>query len=125
MVEAVIGLGSNIDADKHIAQALKALAKVAQVKATSEIMVTKPIGFTQQEDFSNSAVLLHTEDDYDSLKCKLKSIEDALGRDRSRPRFGPREIDLDIIVYDDDIRDDDYYTRDFLQKLVAQVWTKK
>jgi 2-amino-4-hydroxy-6-hydroxymethyldihydropteridine diphosphokinase len=52
-------------------------------------------------------------------------IEDKLGRDRSRPKFGPREIDLDVLMFDGEIVDEDYYTRDFLQILVDQVKKKK
>jgi 2-amino-4-hydroxy-6-hydroxymethyldihydropteridine diphosphokinase len=50
-------------------------------------------------------------------------MEDILGRNRSRPKFGPREIDLDILVWNDEIVDEDYYHRDFLQQLVSEITT--
>jgi len=52
------------------------------------------------------------------LRDILKKIEDALGRDRSGPAFGPRTMDLDIVVWNDKIVDDDYHTRDFLRNSV-------
>ena len=55
------------------------------------------------------------------LKKKLKGIEDQLGRDRSAAKFGPRCIDLDIIVWNGEIVDRDYYTRDFLRQNVSEV----
>ncbi|MCG8580054.1 MAG: 2-amino-4-hydroxy-6-hydroxymethyldihydropteridine diphosphokinase [Bacteroidales bacterium] len=121
----VIGLGSNIEAKVNIPKAVYELKGIGVVLKESKILVTKPIGITDQDDFSNSVILMKVPFSEPQLKTKLKEIEDKLGRDRSRPKFGPREIDLDIIVYDDEIVDDDYYTRDFLQILVAQVWTKK
>lgn len=124
-VYAVIGLGSNISAETKIPEALHELNRIAEVIKTSKVMTTQPIGITEQADFSNSAALILVNMPFEVLNTKLKAIEDKMGRDRSRPKFGPREIDLDIVVYDDEITDDDYYTRDFLKELVNQVWTKK
>ncbi|MBS2213143.1 2-amino-4-hydroxy-6-hydroxymethyldihydropteridine diphosphokinase [Carboxylicivirga mesophila] len=124
-VYAVIGLGSNINAEAKIPEALHELNRIAEVIKTSKVMTTQPIGITEQADFSNSAALILVNMPFEVLNTKLKAIEDKMGRDRSRPKFGPREIDLDIVVYDDEITDDDYYTRDFLKELVNQVWTKK
>ncbi len=125
MNEVIIGIGSNINAGVHIPKAIQALEELGDVSAVSEILITKPIGITDQEDFSNGAILLSTDLEKADLNKSLKQIEDALGRDRSRPKFGPREIDLDIVVYNNKVVDDDYYTRDFLRALVAQVWAKK
>ncbi len=50
--------------------------------------------------------------------AKLKGMEDDMGRDRSRPKFGPREIDLDVIIWNQNVVDEDYYERDFLGQLV-------
>ncbi|MBR8537193.1 2-amino-4-hydroxy-6-hydroxymethyldihydropteridine diphosphokinase [Carboxylicivirga sediminis] len=124
-VYAVIGLGSNISAETKIPEALHELNRIAEVIKTSKVMTTQPIGITEQADFSNCAVLILVKMPFEVLNAKLKAIEDKMGRDRSRPKFGPREIDLDIVVYDDEITDDDYYTRDFLKELVNQVWAKK
>ncbi len=124
-VYAVIGLGSNIQADENIPQSIEELRQIAEVVKVAEIMTTQPIGITEQNDFSNSAVLIRVSMSFEALNRQLKSIEDKLGRDRSRPKYGPREIDLDIVVYDDKITDEDYDTRDFLKKLVGQVWSKK
>ncbi|WP_439185592.1 2-amino-4-hydroxy-6-hydroxymethyldihydropteridine diphosphokinase [Carboxylicivirga taeanensis] len=124
-VYAVIGVGSNINAQENISLALKELRQHVEILKVSEWLQTKPIGITDQADFFNGAVLVKVQAPFDILNRQLKQIEDKLGRDRSRPKYGPREIDLDIIVFDNEVRDDDFYTRDFLQALVKQVWTKK
>ena len=62
---------------------------------------TSPVGFTEQPNFLNSAVLATTKDDPLMLLQKLKSIEREMGRDFNERRFGPRPIDLDIIFYED------------------------
>nr|WP_321450538.1 2-amino-4-hydroxy-6-hydroxymethyldihydropteridine diphosphokinase [uncultured Carboxylicivirga sp.] len=122
MHKAIIGIGSNINADKNIKEALLLLNKIGQVEKVSEIRITKPIGITDQADFQNGVVLIKTDLHQDALNEQLKIIEDRIGRDRSRPKFGPREIDLDIVVFDNVIVDDDYHSRDFLKELVDSVW---
>jgi len=82
---------------------------------------TKPIGNEHQPDFTNGAVKIRTDLDRDALNLLLKRIEDEMGRDRSVPKFGPRTIDLDIVVWNGEIVDEDYYTRDFLQKSVEEI----
>ncbi len=117
----VIGIGSNIDAEKNIPKMLDILKLHVEVVKVSSFIVTKPIGITNQPDFTNGAVKVKTNLDQENLKSLLKTIEDKLGRDRSVPKFGPRNIDLDIVVWNGKIVDDDYYTRYFLQKSVQEI----
>ena len=124
MHTVIIGIGSNINASINIPKAMLLLAEIATVNCSSELITTKPIGITDQQDFTNASVNITTELEADELREKLKSIEDKLGRDRTRAKFGPREIDLDIVVFDNEIIDDDYHTRDFLKTLVDTVWKK-
>ncbi|MBS2097291.1 2-amino-4-hydroxy-6-hydroxymethyldihydropteridine diphosphokinase [Carboxylicivirga linearis] len=122
MHTAILGIGSNINPNENIHQAIILLSEVGHVDQLSEIKVTKPIGITDQPDFSNGAVLITTDLNESELTDQLKLIENKLGRDRSRPKFGPREIDLDIVIFDDVIVDEDYHSRDFLKELVDSVW---
>ena len=121
MNEVIIGIGSNINADENIAKMLEILNQEVAILAVSSMIKTKPIGIENQADFTNGAVKVSTGLDESSLKKLLKQIEDRMGRDRTGPKFGPRCIDLDIVVWNGDIVDDDYYTRDFLQKNVAEL----
>ena len=125
MTDYIIGIGSNINAQSNIKKAIEALKRHGEIHAVSDFVITKPIGITDQDDFHNGALWLSTQLSASELNDCLKSIEDELGRDRSRPRFGPREIDLDIVVNNNEVVDDDYHTRSFLRKAVDQIWEKK
>lgn len=121
MNEVIIGIGSNLDAANNVRRVLEILAEKFELLKVSEFVKTKPIGITEQPDFTNGAAKIRTYLNRDNLENKLKQIEDQMGRDRSAPKFGPRCIDLDIIVWNGEIVDDDYYTRDFLQRSVQEI----
>lgn len=121
MNTCIIGIGSNIDAEKSIPQAIRILTHDVHVLQTSTMLKTKPIGFTDQHDFTNGAVKIETKWSLKKLNKYLKKVEDQLGRDRSQIKFGPRTIDLDIMVWNDEIVDQDYYTRDFLRQSAAEL----
>ncbi len=121
MNEVIIGIGSNINADENIAKMLEILKREVTVLAVSSMIKTKPIGIEDQPDFTNGAVKINTGLDQTDLKKVLKQIEDRMGRDRTGPKFGPRCIDLDIAVWNGEVVDEDYYTRDFLRKSVQEL----
>ena len=118
---AVVGIGSNLDAEKNIALMLELLGTHVQIEKVSSLLITKPIGIINQPDFTNGAVKINTQLDRVQLEVLLKSIEDEMGRDRSAPKFGPRNIDLDLAVWNGEIVDNDYYSRDFLKKSVDEI----
>jgi len=98
-----IAFGANKNnPQKNIALALKKLALTGRVKKVSPVIKTKPEGFLEQPDFYNGALLYQTRLEPQKLLDTLKEIERALGR---KPTFknAPREIDLDIIFYEDKI----------------------
>ena len=119
--EVVIGLGSNIDPEANLEEAVQELKSRFKVSKRSQWTRTKPIGIQDQPDFYNGALLMETELEQQSLKKELKRIEDLLGRDRSLPKFGPRTIDLDILIWNKKVVDEDYYERDFLRKGVEEI----
>ena len=119
--EVVIGLGSNIDPEANLEQAVLELKSRFKVSKRSQWTRTKPIGIQDQPDFYNGVLLMETELEQQSLKKELKRIEDILGRDRSLPKFGPRTIDLDILIWNKKVVDEDYYERDFLRKGVEEI----
>ncbi len=121
MNRAGIGLGSNINARANMGRAVNLLRQRFKVVGVSSWRQTSPIGISQQPDFLNGALLIETSLELQHLRNTLKNIEDRLGRDRTRPKFGPREIDLDVVLWNHQVVDDDYYSRPFLQELVAEV----
>lgn len=122
MNKAIIGIGSNIQAEINIPRMLEILRFHVDVLDISSLIQTKPIGIEDQPDFTNGAVKIRTTLEIAEFKQLLKDIENQMGRDRSAPKFGSRCIDLDIVVWNDIIVDEDYYTRDFLQKSVKELF---
>ncbi len=120
--KAIIGLGSNIDPQRNIQKAKKLLAKKFYILAESRFVRTKPVGFKDQPDFLNGAVYLETELKQGSLRQALKNLEVQLGRRVSLQKFGPRTIDLDLIVWNDRVVHNDFYERNFLRKAVFEVF---
>lgn len=121
MNDCIIGIGSNIDAEENIARMFRLLANDVEIIQVSELVQTKPIGIIEQDDYTNGAVRIWTEMDLKTLTLYLKKLEDRMGRDRSQKRFGPRNIDLDILIWNNTIIDPDYFTREFLQKSAAEL----
>jgi 2-amino-4-hydroxy-6-hydroxymethyldihydropteridine diphosphokinase len=121
MNDCIIGIGSNIDAERNITEMLKLLSAKVEIRKVSKFMQTKPIGITDQADYTNGAVQIRTEMSLESLSLYLKNLEDQLGRDRTQPKSGPRNIDLDILIWNNKIIDQDYYTRDFLRISAAEL----
>ncbi|PTN12824.1 2-amino-4-hydroxy-6-hydroxymethyldihydropteridine diphosphokinase [Nitrosomonas aestuarii] len=120
----IIGIGSNINPEKNTQVALAILKREVDVQSTSKWVKTAPIGIASQNDFINGAVKVRTAMSREAFKNYLKILENRLGRDRTLPKFGPRVIDLDIIVWNDEIVDDDYYTRAFVRDAVHELKDK-
>ena len=103
MPTAYIGLGSNLgDREATIGAALAALPGVASV---SELRETDPVGVLEQPPFLNGAARLETELSAQQLLETLLAVERELGRAR-RERWGPRTIDLDLLLYGDETIDE-------------------
>jgi len=106
---AYLGLGSNVgDREEYIEQAIFLLSKTPGIKMRkkSANYETEPVGNTDQPQFLNAAIEIQTALDPYKLLSVLQETENALGRERD-VEWGPRTIDLDILLYDDQIISDD------------------
>jgi len=121
MNDCIIGIGSNIEADRNITEMLRILTAKVEIVQVSQMVQTKPIGIEEQAEYTNGAVRIRTEMNLETLSLYLKMLEDQMGRDRSQEKFGPRNIDLDILIWNNAIIDPDYYTRDFLRNSAAEL----
>lgn len=121
MNTCMVSIGSNVDPEEHISRAIEILSHELRVIKVSELIRTAPVGITNQADFLNGAVKIETVMEMEQLSQFLKDLENRLGRDRSQPKYGPRCIDLDILIWNGEIVDGDYYTRDFLRKSAAEL----
>ncbi len=102
MTRAYVGLGSNLgDREALLRAALEQLAAEPGVElvSVSGFRETEPVGLLDQPRFLNAAAAVETALAPRALLERLLGIERRLGRERSGPRFGPRTIDLDLLLY--------------------------
>ncbi len=101
-VLAYIGLGSNLqDPVDQVARALTALADLPETRcvARSALYASPPMGPQDQPDYINAVACLSTALAPRDLLASLQAIERAHGRVRNGTRWGPRTLDLDILLY--------------------------
>jgi 2-amino-4-hydroxy-6-hydroxymethyldihydropteridine diphosphokinase len=103
-VPAYVGLGSNLDDPAaQLRTALDALARLPRTRlvASSAFYLNPPLGPPGQPDFVNAVAGLLTTLPAAELLAAMQAIEDAHGRRRDGPRWGPRTLDLDLLLYGD------------------------
>ena len=99
---AYVGLGANLgDRSAMLRAALEQLDAEPGVRvvAVSTVRETEPVGYLDQPQFLNAAAAIDTDLPPRELLDRLLGIERRLGRTREGPRFGPRTIDLDLLLY--------------------------
>ncbi len=110
MTRSFVGLGANLEDPRgQIERAVELLGAQdgVEVVAVSSLRETDPVGYENQPRFLNGAVELRTTLSARELLGRLLAIERALGRVRGEgPRFGPRAIDLDLLLFGDEIVDE-------------------
>ena len=103
MVDVYLGLGSNLgDREDNLRRAVSLLSRRASLIALSSVYETKPWGYASQPAFLNVACLLETSLSPQDLLELAQSVERDLGRVPSF-RYGPRVIDVDILLYGDEV----------------------
>jgi 2-amino-4-hydroxy-6-hydroxymethyldihydropteridine diphosphokinase len=94
-----VGAGGNLDGSREILRAAaSAAAEFAFIDGVASVYRSAPMDLPFQPDFLNSALVLETDMEPRELLAELKAIERKLGRDPAGERYGPRLIDLDILV---------------------------
>jgi len=99
MTKTFLALGSNIEPrQQFLTSAIRKLRETGVIQKIAPLYETAPYGNVDQPDFLNTAVILLTPLEPQQLLEKLKHIEADIGR-RKREKWGPREIDIDIIFF--------------------------
>lgn len=102
----LLALGANVgDRVAHLRAALTLLTDIVEVAAESQVFETAPMYVTDQNRFLNMVVSATTALSAADLLVAVKQFERRIGRSKTR-RFGPRQIDIDILLYGDRIVDD-------------------
>tara|TARA_R110001592_G_scaffold64350_1_gene197812 strand:+ start:1100 stop:1582 length:483 start_codon:yes stop_codon:yes gene_type:complete len=106
MITAYIGLGSNLSKPiEQIKNAIKQIEKIAQsqVVTVSSLYLSKPMGPQDQDDYINAILAIETSLSAIELLNALQAIENKAGRVRKENRWGARILDLDIILFGDEV----------------------
>jgi 2-amino-4-hydroxy-6-hydroxymethyldihydropteridine diphosphokinase len=109
MTRVYVGLGANLgdrEATVRYALALVDAEPEIEVVAVSTLRETDPVGYVDQPRFLNGVAALRTELEPRPLLQRLLDVERTLGRTRDGPRWGPRIIDLDLLLYGDEVVDE-------------------
>jgi 2-amino-4-hydroxy-6-hydroxymethyldihydropteridine diphosphokinase len=100
-----LSLGSNVgDRVANLESAIERLREIGRLDAVSSLFETEPVELTDQRWFVNCAVAITTQLDPQQLIERLLEIEKRMGRQRTQAK-GPRVIDLDILLFGDDVVD--------------------
>lgn len=121
MNHVVIAMGSNIDPGRNLRLAVRRLEEEHRLVSMSTIVETEPIGEKNQPNFLNGAVLIETDLDKQALAAWIRRLEVEMGRVRTEQKYGPRPIDLDIVVWNGRIVHEDVRRRDFVRRAVSEV----
>jgi len=101
---AYLSLGSNIEPERNLAAAVGRLGHWGCIQAVSTVWESAPLGFADQPNFLNAALLLETGLSAQGLRQEaISSIETALGRVRTANKNAPRTIDIDIMLFNHDV----------------------
>src|SRR5262245_44750002 len=128
MPEVYIAAGSNVEPEKNLARALDELEQAFGNLAVSPAYRNPAVGFAGA-DFINLVVGLHADESAAQVKQTLERIEALCGRPRHAPKWGPRTMDLDILMYDQVVSDEpglilprpDLLRRAFMLKPLADL----
>jgi 2-amino-4-hydroxy-6-hydroxymethyldihydropteridine diphosphokinase len=103
LTQAYVGLGANLgDRETTVRRA----AELMGATRLSSIRETEPWGHAEQPMFLNAVAEIETDLGPTELLDRLLEIEHELGRTREGPRYGPRTIDLDLLLYGDEVVDE-------------------
>jgi 2-amino-4-hydroxy-6-hydroxymethyldihydropteridine diphosphokinase len=108
MTDVYIGLGSNLaEPVRQISQALKSISEFEEssLHSCSSLYVSKPMGPQDQPNYVNAVLCLRSTLPALQLLGMLQNVEQKHGRERKSNRWGPRTLDLDILLYGEEIFD--------------------
>ena len=100
MTEVFVGIGSNVEPERHVRLALQLMRARFGAMRLSPVYRNKAVGF-EGDDFLNLVTAFDTGLGVEALGTALDEIERACGRQRGAARFSPRTLDLDLLLYGD------------------------
>ena len=124
MHQAYLSLGSNIQPETNLSQAIDLLHGYGEILKISNAWESKAVG-SEGPNYLNACVLFTTPLFLVELKEKvIHPIEAILGRKRSKDKYAPRTIDIDMILFDDQSCNDKFWTLAFVVIPLAEIYPK-
>jgi 2-amino-4-hydroxy-6-hydroxymethyldihydropteridine diphosphokinase len=105
MARVFVSIGSNVDPDHNVRSSVSMLRNRFRCLQLSSVYRTSPVGF-DGDDFYNLVAAFDTDQDARDVAKSLRAIEDLHGRVRDESKWGPRTLDLDLLLYDDLVLDE-------------------
>lgn len=121
MNRAVIELGSNLNSEENILMARFCVSKAFAVLKESAFQKTKPVDHPLAEEFMNGCIYIQTPLDLEALRGELKKLEKEMGRDHEALESVPHPIDFDVVVWNEQLIDKNFYNRSFLKESVLEL----
>ncbi len=127
---AYLSLGSNIDPERNLPEAVSLLAQYGSIVAVSSAWQSPPAGFADQPDFLNAALIMSTPLTAAELRGgPIAGVEKALGRVRTENKNAPRTIDIDILLFNHEVLNvgqrhipsPEIYERAFVAQPLAEI----
>ncbi|MFL6578087.1 MAG: 2-amino-4-hydroxy-6-hydroxymethyldihydropteridine diphosphokinase [Povalibacter sp.] len=105
MPDVFVAAGSNVEPVSHLRQALDELQRIYAPLTVSPAYRNKAVGF-EGEDFINLVIGFRTDDSIRDVRRNLQEVEKLCGRPADSPKWAPRTMDLDILLYDQLVSDE-------------------
>lgn len=121
MHRVIFNLGSNLQAESNLPKAIDLLREYGQVAAVSSVWESESVGY-EGPNFLNACVLFLTELEPAPLKEQIiRPVEAKLGRIRGADKNAPRPIDIDIVLFDDELFNTEYWNYAFVAVPLAEL----
>ncbi len=105
MARVYLGIGSNIDPEENLRLGIRELRRVFGEIELSAVYASAAVGF-EGADFLNMVVGLQSDDSPGAIQGQVELIHDLAGRERGAGRFSSRPLDIDLLLYDDQVVDE-------------------
>lgn len=119
---AYLNLGSNIQPETNLPKAVKLLSKYGEILQVSKVWESAPVG-TEGSNYLNACLLFKSTFNRIELKTiVIHPIESQLGRKRSRDKFAPRPMDIDIVLFDNISTSDAFWDLAYVVVPLADIY---
>lgn len=119
---AYLNLGSNIQPEINLVRAIQILSKYGEVREISDAWESRSVGAPAPNYLNACILFLSSLSNLDLKERIIRSIEAQLGRERSEDKYMPRTMDIDIILFDDQLQKDSFWNDAFVIVPLAEIY---